>query len=350
MEHPDHNAYSNFSSRDFICDTFFQDGVINPGQENTRFWDDFLVIHPHQQDAIQTARTFLLSISFREDFPAAEAGNASWEKIMPLILQGEKEPELQPVRSMWRRNLRWIAAALFIGALLTIGFMYVGKGPQPLAQHTSYGETRNIVLPDGSVVTLNANSSLEYKDSWKKEGVREVWLKGEGYFNVKHLNQHGPVLAFERFRVHTDNIVIEVLGTTFDVRERRGITEVVLESGSVKLLFRNPAHGQLIMKPGEVVVYDPLKSDVIKDTTSAVDYSAWKKNKLILRDPTVHDITRYLEDNFGYKIVLEDKRMGDKVIEGPILYNNLDDALFILSTVLNTKVIKKDSTILLRPR
>jgi hypothetical protein len=42
-----------------------------------------------------------------------------------------------------------------------------------------------------------------------------------------------------------------------------------------------------------------------------MDYSAWKKNKLVpLRNPTVSDIARYLEDNFGYKIVLEDQQHG----------------------------------------
>jgi transmembrane sensor len=346
MEHPDHKGYEDFSSRDFICDAFFQEWVINPDEKKDRFWNDFLGTYAGKQETVQTARSFLQSISFREDFPSSEKEQASFESIMALMKPAEKEV---PVRRIKRAGW-WMAAAVLAGVLLTIGLWQKDAGQRSLTHNTNYGETRSIQLPDGSTVTLNANSSLQYKNRWNKEEVREVWLKGEGYFNVKHLNQQGPVQPGERFKVHTDNILIEVMGTSFDVRERRGITEIVLESGTVKLVFRNPAHGQLIMKPGDVVVYDPLKGRVEKDTTSAENYSAWKKNKLVLRNPTVSDIARYLEDNFGYKIVLEDQQMGSKVIEGPILYNSLDDALFILSTVLNTKVIKKDSTIILRPR
>jgi len=252
------------------------------------------------------------------------------------------------VRSMWKIA----AAAIVVGALLMIGLTWYsssGKGQQ--LHETQYGKTSRVVLPDGSTVMLNAHSSLEYNGDWNTAEVREVWLKGEGYFSVKKAFRDGDVQRPQKFRVYTADLVVEVLGTSFDIRERRGVTEVVLGTGSIELVFRNPAHGTIRMKPGDRVVYDPRQQQqVLQDTASAADYSAWQQNRLILKNPTVREIARYLEDNFGYRIELEDQRMGNKIITGPILYDSLDDALFILSTVLNTQIIKKDSTIILRPR
>jgi hypothetical protein len=58
----------------------------------------------------------------------------------------------------------------------------------------------------------------------------------------------------------------------------------------------------------------------------------------------VNEILVYLEDNFGKKIIMEDTSMYSRTVNGPILISTLDDALFVLSTVLNTEVVKRDSS------
>lgn len=349
---PDYKAYENFSSRDFICNPFFQEWIIDPTAEREDFWREFLQQHPAAAERVAVAQTFLQRIAFREEFPAAEVVAASFERHLEAIaaenhLPGRREDgkEITKVRRLWR----FVAAAVVAGLLLTVAATWYFSRDGKKLHQTQYGRTENIVLPDGSSVTLNANSTLQYISNWNNVAVREIWLQGEGFFTVKKAFERNTQ-ALQKFRVHTADLTVEVLGTSFDIRERRGITEVVLASGSIELSFRNPAHGKILMKPGDRVVYDPRQQQVVKDTANAADYSAWQQNKLILKNPTVQEITRYLEDNFGYRILLEDPRMGNKIINGPILYDSLNDALFILSTVLNTQVIRKDSTIILRPR
>jgi transmembrane sensor len=353
MDMPDYENYENYSSRDFICDPFFQEAVIDPAGEKAAFWKHFLLQYPAQTENIQVAHTFLKSIAFREELPAGETVAASFNRHLAGIhAQEENSHTAQRRTAVIRKITRLAVAVALAAALLTIAltkYFQVGNSNGRKLHQTQYGKTEQIVLPDGSTVMLNAHSSLEYASDWDKQAAREVWLKGEGYFEVKHV-QEGPAQPAQRFRVHTHDLTVEVLGTSFDIRERRGITEVVLETGKIVLLFRDPKKGTIIMQPGDRVLYDPRQEQLIKDTTSAADYTAWKKNKLILKNPTVREITKYLEDNFGYRIQLEDPRMGNKIINGPILYDNLDDALFILSTVLNTEVLKQDSTIILRPR
>ncbi|NII28448.1 hypothetical protein HB364_25420 [Pseudoflavitalea sp. X16] len=348
MEMPDYKAYENFSSRDFICNPAFQEWIIEPTAERVDFWKEFLLQYPAATEQVQVARSFLERIAFREEFPDEAIVAAAFEKHLQAVA-AENSPEMQPTRGKVRRLWKLAAAAVVAGILLTVAATwYISRDTRKLYQ-TQYGRTENIVLPDGSTVTLNANSTLQYIDDWHKVPTRDVWLRGEGFFTVRKAFQRNTQ-ALQKFRVHTADLTVEVLGTSFDIRERRGITEVVLGSGKIELFFRNPAHKNIVMKPGDRVVYDPRQQQVLKDTTNAADYSAWQHNKLILKNPTVQEITRYLEDNFGYRIVLEDPRMGSKTINGPILYDSLNDALFILSTVLNTQVIKKDSTIILRPR
>ncbi|MEJ7830749.1 MAG: DUF4974 domain-containing protein, partial [Segetibacter sp.] len=117
-----------------------------------------------------------------------------------------------------------------------------------------------------------------------------------------------------------------------------------------KISFKDKRTKDIIMKPGDMLVYNPDDNKMKTTTASAENFSAWKEKKLILTDPTAAEIVEYLEDNFGKEIILENAELGKRKIEGPILLTNLNDALFILSTVLNTEIIKKDSTIIIRPK
>ncbi len=106
----------------------------------------------------------------------------------------------------------------------------------------------------------------------------------------------------------------------------------------------------MIMKPGDKLAYYDDGDKLITTTTDAENFSAWKQKKLLLDDPTAAEVIEYLEDVFGKKLVLENPALGKTTIEGPIQITNLDDALFVLSTVLNADIIKEDSSIIIRPR
>jgi len=344
--------YADFNTEDFISDPFFQEWIIHPDEESNKFWLEFIEAHPLKEDDITKAKDVLQNISFQEDFPSDKLIEMSFKRHLEAINESEKIPAI-PVNktNLFSRKIWWIAAS-FTGilALTATLVFYVSKDNKKIYQ-TAFGEMKKIILPDSSVVMLNANSAISFNESWKKDKTREVWLEGEAYFNVRHLNKNNQkVEPGERFLVHTNDLQVEVLGTSFDIRQRRGRTEVVLETGSIVISFNDKKYAALKLKPGDAFTYYPKENKLLKDSIAAEDYTAWKQKKLILRNPTIREITGYLEDNFGKKIVIEDISLYNRKIEGPILFDNLDDALFILSTVLNTDVIKQDSTIILRPR
>jgi transmembrane sensor len=108
---------------------------------------------------------------------------------------------------------------------------------------TSFGMTRNILLEDGSEVTLNANSTLKVPKNLLTSESREVWIEGEGFFSIaKKPNR-------VRFLVHTDNLNVEVLGTKFNVNNRRGNTEVVLSEGSIRLTSDFQKNDNAVLPP-----------------------------------------------------------------------------------------------------
>ncbi|WP_343690907.1 FecR domain-containing protein [Chitinophaga sp.] len=323
--------YVDYKESDFLSDAYFQEWVYQPSADLDAFWQQVIAALPQQKETIENARLYLQNISFVTHTPSDEAIANSWEKQLQLI-------QAIPERRSGVRRLLLRAAAVVAGALLLAGGWYLlqQKGAEQFIASTGFGEIKQVLLPDGSKVDLNANSKITYSK-------REVWLEGEALFNVAHNNKE--------FLVHTKDLTVTVLGTIFDIRQRRRKTEIVLQSGKIKLSFASGKEQDIIMTPGQIVSYNDQEKRSKTSSTSPEKFSAWKNQRLILQDPTVSDILVYLEDNFGKKIIMEDPALSNRTVNGPILISSLDDALFVLSTVLNTEVVKRDSTtIIMRSR
>ncbi len=204
---------------------------------------------------------------------------------------------LQAQRQANRIRRRWylsIAAAL---GLLVGAFVYrpLYEGLTTVQHATAFNETQTITLPDGSTVILNANSRLQYPRHWVDERPREVWLTGEAYFSVEKI----PTRANQNFVVHTDGLAIEVLGTTFNVNQRDSTTAVVLTSGKVKLHRDGVPQADVVMQPGERVVYTPRTEQIAQESTNPSVHIAWKDNLLIFEDQSLSDIAGTIEDRYG---------------------------------------------------
>ncbi|MDQ0109010.1 ferric-dicitrate binding protein FerR (iron transport regulator) [Chitinophaga terrae (ex Kim and Jung 2007)] len=342
--------YVHYKESDFLTDSYFQEWVYQPSPDHDAFWQQVINTVPQQKETIENARLYLKSITFVTHTPTDEEVEMSWNRHLQLI-----QALPQPTGRVHSLRRRWLqAAAVLAGAILITGAVFFLKSrsnPQIIAS-TGFGEMKRVILPDGSQVDLNANSRITYSKNWEKGHNREVWLEGEALFNVTHLNKNtNQVQADESFQVHTKDLTVTVLGTIFDIRQRRLKTEVVLQSGKIKLSFANGKEQDIIMNPGQIVSYDGQEKKSSTGNISPEKFSAWKNQKLILQDPKVNEILVYLEDNFGKKIIIDDPELGNRTVNGPILISSLDDALFVLSTVLNTEVVKQDSTtIIMRPR
>ena len=216
---------------------------------------------------------------------------------------------------------------------------------RPSEVSTQYGTRTKLLLPDGSSVWLNSGSRLSYDSSYG-ELNREVSLTGEAFFDVKHLDNDHKIENHERFVVHTENTVVEVLGTSFDIRERRGKTEISLQRGSIRVIFSKGGRQPVLMKPGDILLVD--SANVLHHTSNiehAFNASSWKEKKLVLSNPSLSEIFKYLEDTYGKSFILEDPDLARKRLNGPILIDSLEDALFVMSTALNISFTNEGDSI-----
>jgi ferric-dicitrate binding protein FerR (iron transport regulator) len=109
-------------------------------------------------------------------------------------------------------------------------------------------------LPDGSVVTLNKNSSLNYPSKFKGN-ARAIALKGEAFFNVTP-NKEKP------FVINVNDVQIKVVGTSFNVRSENGVTEVIVETGVVQVTRNNK---MVELRPAEKLKVGAVDSVLVKE-------------------------------------------------------------------------------------
>ncbi len=345
MNHFPPGRYTSYTESDFIADTFFQEWVTGNNSEYNQFWSDFQNNHPDKREAIENARLFLERLRFQEHLPTEAQIESRYREHLTQI----KEIEKAPVFRLNKISAKsWIGIAASFAALISLSILFfqVNKHRTEQVSVTSaFGEIKKVMLPDSSFIVLNGNSKIRFNWHKGENKPREVWLEGEAFFDVRHLNRDKEnIKANEKFLVHGTGFTIEVLGTEFDVRQRRNKTEVVLQNGKIKFSLVDSSAHEIIMRPGDLIAFDNTTKKIHRSATIPANYVAWKEKRLVLDNPTLEEIANYLEDNYGKKIVIENAEMKRDKIEGPILIDNLDDALFIISTVLNTRIQYNDST------
>jgi transmembrane sensor len=250
--------------------------------------------------------------------------------------------------SVWGKR-----AAVFAGLLIaSVSLLFLLQSEERKEFTTSYQETRELQLPDGTKVILNANSSIRLYTGWGSETdtfqqgettpPREVWLKGEAFFCVK------PMENRQKFLVHTEDLDVEVLGTAFNVNSRRRKTKVVLNSGEVKLNTKDEARQELLMKPGELAEFSREAGKFIKENVDTKMYTSWKRKLLVFDDTPLHVIARTLEDIYGYEVNIPDAASGDILFSATVRSDDVKTLLTLLSRSCNVKIEKNGKTLVIK--
>ncbi len=211
---------------------------------------------------------------------------------------------------------------------------------------TSYGEISHHVLPDGSGVTLNANSSLRLPRFGFNNGVREVWLNGEAAFSVLHTQTD------QRFVVKTPKeFQVEVLGTEFSVFARKRGAKVVLNSGKIRVDYKKQGRPtQLTMKPGDLLTLDQVGEVQLQTTESPKEHSAWKERRFVFDATPVSEICQLLEENFGVLVWPSTQEIAERTITGNFETRTSGELLSILREVFSLETMKKQDTLILYQR
>lgn len=318
---------------DIIADEGFQAWYAGLDKAAVQAWESRMAAHPALAVLVAEAREYMVTLTVQErEVPAGQVAAAE-QRLMATLAS---EPAT-PVISLQRRNSRWWWAA---AAVLLIGISTVvlwNRSSSLALMQTAYGEIRQQQLPDGSTVTLNANSEISFHEGWKEGSSREIWLKGEAFFHVT------KTPSKSRFIVHTERFDVVVTGTQFNVMSRAGKTNVMLTEGSVTLKTREGK--EIYMKPGDFVEVTDQQPEI--KTGKEENVLAWKDKKLYFEKTPLSVAVQKIEELYGVKIRLANKTVADKTLTGIMSNDNLDDLLQAVEVATDFHVVHKHDEILI---
>ena len=153
-----------------------------------------------------------------------------------------------------------------------------------------------------------------------------------------------------RFAVHTDDVDVEVLGTRFNVNNRRGRTEVILSEGSVKLTreLTGSDESELYMKPGDYVSVSKSDTMLVRRIVTPEKFTAWQSNKLVFDETPLRIVAQKIEDYYGIKVEIEDPSIAERQLTGTLPNNDLGIVLKSLSASHDLSIQREDHRILIR--
>lgn len=191
-------------------------------------------------------------------------------------------------------------------------------------------------LPDGSVVHLNAGSELKVPVYFGTES-REVWLRGEGFFEVVHRENL-------IFTVHTDKADISVLGTEFDVRAYTDEKEVVttLVQGAVGV-----SSGRTYdrLKPGEQARIAG-KGDIRVAEVDIYPFIAWKNGRMVFENERLEKIMAELQRWYDFELFYADPDVKEMHFTIDILkYEEISKVLNLMERMNKVKFTQKGRTV-----
>lgn len=193
--------------------------------------------------------------------------------------------------------------------------------------------TYTIVLPDSTRVTLNANSELRYPVHFNSQ-KREVFLKGEGYFEVT--KDEIP------FVVKASEVSVRVYGTQFNVNTNcRDMIETLLISGSVGITHQRNQSKEVMIKPNEMFSFNTSTGEVTRKRVNCENYIAWKNNLFMSEDEALSSLLDKIALWYGVEFKYDREKIQNVVI-GYIQLNRsleIDNILKGLEVMTNVKFI-----------
>lgn len=274
-------------------------------------------------------------------------------KVIPETPEREFLLVEKPKKQAWRR-IAWMTSITVI--VIMIGFYFIERNPSghhiQLAHggkntlsevSTRYGSKSKITLPDGTTVWLNSGSNLFYNNKNFGDADREVTLSGEAFFNVTHDPEHP-------FIIHAGKINVEVLGTSFDVKNYPDdkTVEAALIKGSIEVTFPNDPDRKVLLKPDEkLTVFNNGKTEMrhlstskpeikneykispltILPEDSTVVETSWVQNKLAFSSETFTQLAIQMERWYNIKISFSDSKVQYYRFTGIFEDETLDQAL-----------------------
>ena len=266
---------------------------------------------------------------------AAVGEDEAWGRFLERRGAAAPAVTVPPVSWFRRLPLRWVAAALILLAAGAGVWIYIGRMRTLTLDAQTAALTQT--LPDGSEVTLNKHSSLEYPSRFGGS-ERPVTLHGEGFFRIAP-DAHQP------FVVRVGDAMVRVLGTSFNVRHRAGGTEVVVETGRVEVSLGD--HRQEI-GPGERALIAPGGTDVQKESSQDALYQYYRTRVFVCRSTPLRELVQVLSEAYDTPIRIDRAGAGDDLLTVNLSDESLARVLDIATQTLGLTWSKQGEEVVIK--
>ncbi|NBA78045.1 DUF4974 domain-containing protein [Emticicia sp. ODNR4P] len=356
--------YRQYKPTDFISDDSFRAWVLENSEEETAFWEQWMLLNPDKRADILESKGILLSIYKAFDHVSDAEVSLELEKLNAQL--DESEAQHKVVRWPW--NKIFYAAA---SVLLLVGVFWLNKGRESslqieksiaLAQGSSLkwitkenttDHQMTVNLEDGSTIVLQKNSKILYPEKFEKE-QRKVILIGEAFFEVAK-NPSRPFFVF------ADKLVTKVLGTSFLIQanENDKTVKVVVKTGKVSVfentesnLDEHTNHKKLeglVLTPNQQVVFDETDKRMIRSLVDSPNLLKVPIQNQVFEftNVPISEVFKVLEKAYGVNIVYDADVMKNCYLTASLDDEPLFEKLNLICKTLDAKYEQVDAQIVI---
>ncbi len=241
------------------------------------------------------------------------------------------------------KNIPWFAAAAMLILIITISSLIplFRTTTVPMIEVTTLPNDYScpvVNLPDGSTITLNHSSQINYPESFS-DTLRLVSLTGEAFFEVSP-NPGAP------FIIKTNGIEVKVVGTSFCVSSFEGdeTTEVMVQSGSVEMAGLNQlarfGTKTIVLFPGEKGIYHVENKALVKEPRFNLNRLAWYTHTLEFDSEPLSKVLGMLGQTFNLQFDLSPEVESHQTLTATFEHQELDYILEVIALTLELKIEK----------
>ena len=255
--------------------------------------------------------------------------NIAWQKFQRKIHPG----------LVRRTRFGWVRIAAAVAIIIGIGFLAHWALNDRVKEMTVAAQQTPLtdILPDGSLVIVNKGSSISYPSKFKGK-TRQVALEGEAFFNVTPGKE-------KPFIISINDVQISVVGTSFNVKNINGNTEVVVESGIVKV---SRGGKSVELKANEKLLAEAKDSVMVREEVSDQLYKYYRTKEFVCDDTPLWKLVEVINEAYNSHVRIGNPVLKDMTITTTFYNESLEQVLNVISITFNIKVIKQGNTIILQ--
>jgi|GEM_PF-4956034 len=269
-----------------------------------------------------------------KDYHAVDT-DKEWSKFNNLITEEEQitqtnNSKKDPIKTR-RITLLPYSIAASLAILIGVFFYSQYQLPQEVITNltqviTTEEGTKEVALPDNTMIKLDTKSSIEYATTFDADTVRQVsLLTGSAVFDVAHDPN-------KKFVVYYEGVAIEVLGTKFELGKKNDQVSINLKSGSIKAYEINNKNNSIIMSPGDEFLFTgeiftrdkKIVNRPVKKVTPKVPEPSKTETPKIIKEEIVvtekpkgsvfriGDVLDFLDNKYGKQLKIGRKLKVDK--------------------------------------